>query len=121
GRRGRIAGDLATASRLKEEADAAILAYEKALTEARARAQKLANETHEKLNAEAEKDRKTLEGRLGAQLAEAERKIAATKAPAMANVRSIAGEAASAIVQQLTGTSPSETAVASAVDDVLKR
>jgi len=120
-RRGRIAGDLATANRLKEEADAAITAYEKALGEARTRAQSIANETHERLNVEAEKNRKVLEERLNAKLTEAEKTIAAAKSKAMENVRAIALDAATMIVAQLTGTSPPETAVASAVDDILKR
>jgi len=120
-RRGRIAGDLASANRLKEEADAAIEAYEKALAEARGRAQLIANQMHERLNAEAEATRKRLEERLNAQLEAAERTIAATKTSAMANVRVIAIDAASAIVAQLTGASPSEAVVAGAVDDVLKR
>ena len=53
-RRGRIEGDLAEANRLKEQSDAALKAYEKSLADARNRAQALANETRDKLNAEAE-------------------------------------------------------------------
>ncbi len=49
GRNRRIAGDLAEASRLKGESDAAIAAYEKALADARARAQAIAAETRDKL------------------------------------------------------------------------
>jgi F-type H+-transporting ATPase subunit b len=120
-RRGRIAGDLATANRCKEEADAAIVAYEKALAEARTRAQSSASETHEKLTAEAENNRKTLEARLHAKLSDAETAIAATKASAMTNVRRIALEAATTIVTRLTGASPPEATVAKALDDVLKR
>src|ERR1700674_5909168 len=41
-RRDRIAGDLAEAGRMKDEADAAVAAYEKALADARARAQAIA-------------------------------------------------------------------------------
>src|SRR5262245_6738091 len=44
-RRKRIEGDLAEAQRFKGESDAAIAAHEKALADARARAQMLANET----------------------------------------------------------------------------
>ncbi len=43
-----IEADLAEARRLKEESDAAIAAYEKALADARSRAQALANETRER-------------------------------------------------------------------------
>jgi F-type H+-transporting ATPase subunit b len=119
-RQGRISGDLATANRLKEEADAAMMAYEQALAEARTRAQSITHGAHETLVAEAERNRKSLEERLNAKLAGAEKTIAATRDKAMANVRAIALEAASMIVSQLTGVSPAEATVANAIDDVLK-
>lgn len=119
-RQARITGDLAAAARMKDEADAAIAAYEKALAEARARAQALAAETRDKLNAQAEANRKALEERLNAKLAEADKSIAATKAAAMANVRGIAEEAASAIVARLLGTAPAPATVTAAVNDVMK-
>jgi F-type H+-transporting ATPase subunit b len=120
-RRGRIEGDLAEANRLKEQSDAALMAYEKSLAEARNRAQTLANETRDKLNAEAEEARKKLENELNSKLADAEKTIAATKTAAMANVRGIAVDTASAIVQRLIGAAPSGSAVEAAVADALKR
>jgi len=120
-RRGRIEGDLAEANRLKEQSDAALRFYEKSLADARNRAQTLANETRDKLNAEAEEARKKLEKELNVKLAEAEKTIAATKTAAMANVRGIAVDTASAIVQRLIGTAPSSSAVEAAVADALKR
>lgn len=117
----RIEGDLAEAQRFKTEAETANAAYEKALADARARAQALANATREKQAADAEKKRKTLEQQLDAKLAEAEKTIAATKTAAMGNVRNIATEAAAAIVKRLTGTEPSGQAIAAAVGEALKR
>ena len=120
-RRGRVDGDLAEANRLKEQSDAALKSYEKSLADARNRAQTLANETRDKLNAEAEEARKKLESELNAKLAEAEKTIATTKTAAMANVRGIAVDTASAIVERLIGAAPSGSAVEAAVADVLKR
>src|SRR5262245_30255406 len=57
-RRNRIEGDLGEANRLKVSADEAMAAYEKSLAEARNRAQALAAETRDRLNAEADKSRK---------------------------------------------------------------
>jgi F-type H+-transporting ATPase subunit b len=119
-RRERIGGDLAEAQKLKSESDAALAAYEKALAEARGRAQSIADETSHRLNAEAEERRKALEAELNAKLAEAERAIAATKSAAMANVHAIAAEAAAAIVERLIGTAPAESAVKAAVEDALE-
>jgi F-type H+-transporting ATPase subunit b len=120
-RRRHIESDLAEAQRLKEASDAAIAAHEKALAEARGRAQTLANETREKAAAAAELRRKEVDAKLGAHIAEAEKTIAATRAGAMTNVRGIASEAAAAIVERLAGVSPRSQEVAEAVGDVLKR
>jgi F-type H+-transporting ATPase subunit b len=120
-RRQRIDDDLGEAARMKDAADAAIATYEKALADARGRAQAMAAQTRDRLTAEAETQRKALEAALHGKLASAEQSIAATKAAAMANVRSIAEEATVAIVARLTGASPSKAAVAAAVDAAIKR
>ena len=120
-RQKRIDGDIAEAGRMKERSDEAIAAYEKALADARSRAQAIANETREKAAAEADAARKKTEESLNARLAEAERTIAATKQAAMGNVRGIAEDAAAAIVEQLIGKAPGEKTVADAVAATLKR
>jgi len=50
-----------------------------------------------------------------------EKSIASTKTAAMTNVRGIAVDAASAIVERLTGAAPAAPVVAAAVDAALKR
>jgi F-type H+-transporting ATPase subunit b len=120
-RRDRIADDLAEAQRLREGSEQAMAAYEKALADARAKAQAIAAETHEQLMSEAESGRKSLEADLNRKLADAEAKIAATKSAAMSNVAGIAGEATAAIVQRLIGQAPDRATVDRAVADALKR
>lgn len=115
-RRNRIASDLDTARQMKADSDAAAAAHEKALVEARTKAQAIASETHDKVKADAETARKAVEAELAAKLAAAEQSIHTTKTKAMGNVRSIAVETASAIVEQLTGQSPSSNDVAAAVE-----
>ena len=119
-RQNKIEGDLAAAQRLRDESDAALKAYESELASARSRAQAIGAETREKLNAASEAERKTLEERLSVKLAEAEKTIAATREAAMSNVRSIASDAAIAIVQRLTGVAPDRRSVNKAVDATLK-
>ena len=120
-RRKQVEGDLAEAQRLKEASDAAIAAHEKALAEARGRAQTLANETREKAAAAAEARRKEVDATLHTRIAEAEKTIAATRSSAMTNVHSIASEATAAIVERLIGIAPGSQQVAEAVGDALKR
>ncbi len=117
----RIEGDFAAAQRMKEESEAALAAYEKSLAEARNRAQAIGAEIRDRLHAEGEERRKALEAKLNTELAEAEKQIATTKSAAMTNVRTIAVDAAAAIVQRLIGKAPPPAAVTSAVDEALKR
>ena len=119
-RQAKIEGDLAEAQKLKDESDNALKAYEADLAAARSRAQAIGSETREKLNAASDAERKSLEDKLSVKLADAEKTIAATREAAMSNVRGIAADAATAIVQRLTGVMPDGKAVASAVDASLK-
>ena len=120
-RQKRIDDDLAQANSFKTQSDSAIAAYEKALADARNRAQSIANDMREKQTAEAELVRKKIEDQFNVKLADAEKAIAATKQAAMANVRGIATDAAKAIVERLTGKAPADTAIDAAITDVLKR
>jgi F-type H+-transporting ATPase subunit b len=113
-RQGRIAKDLDDARSMQDQAQAAGLAYDRTLADAKGRAQALAQETHDKLHAEAEAKRHALEAELNAKLASAETQIAATKVRAMSNVEGIALEAAGAIVRHLTGNAPSPDALSAA-------
>ncbi len=119
-RQARMEADVAEAQRFRQDSELALAGYEKALAEARNRAQAIANETRERFAHEAEGNRKALEAKLNERLAEAERSIANTKAAAMANVRQVAIETAGAIVERLIGNAPPSPTVAQAVDRVLK-
>jgi F-type H+-transporting ATPase subunit b len=117
----RISDDLKAAQGFKEQSDAAHAAYDKALADARARAQSIANQMREKQAAEADAASKKLEAELHDKLASAEKSIAATRTSAMTNVGSIATVTASAIVQRLIGKAPADHEVAAAVGEALKR
>ncbi|MGB3503498.1 MAG: F0F1 ATP synthase subunit B [Mesorhizobium sp.] len=116
-RRDRIAHDLDTAARLKEEADAAVATYEQELADARAKSGKIAQEARDAAKAEADAERKEVEAGLNARLATAEARIASVRAAAMKDVGSIAEETATAIVQSLVGKSD-KAAIAAAVKSV---
>jgi F-type H+-transporting ATPase subunit b len=116
-----IADDIAAAQRFKEQSDAAHAAYEKALADARARAQAIASAMREERATAAAETNKRLEAQLHERLAAAEQSIAATRAAAMGNVGTIAADTAAAIVERLIGRAPAEHEVAAAVGDALKR
>lgn len=117
----RISEDMAAAQRLKDQSDAAHAAYEKALSDARNRAQGIANATREQQSAAAEETNRRLEAELHQRLAAAEKSIAATRGAAMGNVGAIAGESAAAIVERLIGKAPAPHEVTAALGDLAKR
>jgi F-type H+-transporting ATPase subunit b len=119
-RKRRIDDDVAQAQQFKEQSDAAVAAHAQALSEARGQAQALAGERREKAAAAAEARRKEVETKLNAHVAEAEKTIAQKRTAAMTNVRSIAGEAAAAIIERLIGKAPSGRQVDEALNSVLK-
>jgi len=116
----RIASDLAEAQRLKTETENAIASYEASIATARGNAQKLAGETRDKVQKEADAQRKSLEASLSDRLADAEKEIGETKTKALTNVRAIAVSAASDIVVRLIGDAPDSKDVEAAVDASLK-
>lgn len=114
-RQDRIAQDLGEAARMKEEADAAVAAYEQELADARARANAIGQEARDDAKARAEAERKKVEASLEGRLSEAEARIALIKDAAMRDVGQIAEETAGAIVRQLVGTDADKAAVSAAV------
>jgi F-type H+-transporting ATPase subunit b len=117
----RIADDIAAANRFKEQSDTAHTAYEKALADARSRAQSIASATREEQAAAAEATNKQLEAKLHERIAAAEQSIAASRTSAMSNVGSIASDTAAAIVERLIGQAPAAHEVAAAVNETMKR
>jgi F-type H+-transporting ATPase subunit b len=114
-RHDKIQGDLRAAFKMREEANQASAAYDKTLAEAKANSRALAQETRARVKLEQDAKRRDLEAELNAKLQAAETQIAERKAGAMANVGQIANEAASAIIQHLTGREADPTAVAEAI------
>jgi F-type H+-transporting ATPase subunit b len=112
-----IGGDLAAAEKLKEQSDAAHAAYEKALADARTRAQGIASSTREQQARESDAANKRLEAQLNERLTAAEQSIAAGRAAAMGHVHAIASDTAAAIVERLIGKTPNETELATALGD----
>lgn len=104
-RRDRIQRDLDEAERLKTETEKALATYEASLAAARGRAQSIAKENRDRLNAEVDGERSRVEQSIAGKLAEAESRIAATKTRALEQVHQIAADTAGAVVERLIGES----------------
>jgi F-type H+-transporting ATPase subunit b len=115
GRKQHLDNDLSRAAALKEEAEAALAAYQRTLADARAAAQTALRETSEKLAVEAAARQQQFSATLAEQVAAAETRIAASKEQALADVRGIAAEVGGAVVEKLIGVAPKADTMSSAV------
>lgn len=114
-RRDRIASDLGEASRLSRETDEVIAAYESELTQARQRAYSIAQERRDEIKAEQARQQAETEATLNKRIADAEAEIATRRDAALAEVNTIATDAAQAIVEKLSGVSVTADDVSAAV------
>lgn len=118
GRSARITKDLDAAAKAKSQVAEAVAAYEAAMTEARTKANGLAQKARDDLAAKTDATRKTLEADLAKKLAKAESQIAKRRDQAMAQVHGIAADTTGAIVAQILGKAPSAGAVEKALASV---
>jgi F-type H+-transporting ATPase subunit b len=110
-RESKIAGDIADARAMKQEAEAQAAAGAAELAEARAKAQQTASEAKAKSAAKAAERQAVEEAKLNERLASAEAEIRAARDQAMTNVSAIAVETAQAIVEKLIGEKVTKAAV----------
>ena len=110
-REGRIAGDIAQARRLKEQAEASAAAAEAEMAAARARAQQVASDARGRVQAEVSARQAAEEAKLGESLAAAETAIRASRDQAMTHVREIAQDTAQAVLAKLTGQGASKAEI----------
>jgi F-type H+-transporting ATPase subunit b len=118
-RRKRIDDDLARAEDIKNQAEAAMAAYQRALADARAQAQATIRERTEHFAAEAAERQRQVAEALKKQTSEAELQINAAKDRAFADIGNVAVDVARSITEKLTGTAADEGKLAPAVDRVL--
>ena len=115
-RRKRQDDDLARASELKAEAEAALAAYQKTMADARAEAQATIRERTERFAAEAAEQQRQLAQALGEQTKAAEREIEAAKERVFAEIRNVAVDVARSITEKLTGSAADEAKLIPVVD-----
>lgn len=118
-RQGTITNDLAAAENLKAKAVEAENAYNKALADARADAQRIAAETRAEIQAGLDEAIAKADAEISAKAAESEKAISAIRAEATETARVVATDTAAEIVAVLGGKADAD-AVAAAVADQMK-
>jgi F-type H+-transporting ATPase subunit b len=116
----KIDDNLKKAGTFKEEAKAAAAAYEKALAEARADAQAIMLETHNRVADDVAKKQAELSEELEAEIKAAEGRILDAKNAAMADLSDVAAEVALSAAEKVSGESLSEKDVAKVIAAVME-
>jgi F-type H+-transporting ATPase subunit b len=111
-RQGTITNDIAAAEDLKDKARDAEAAYDKALVDARAEAQRIIADA--KADMQADLDAATLkaDAEIAAKSAESEKAISEIRASAVENVKAVAEDTAQEIVAAMGGTTDAKSAAA---------
>ncbi|WP_299722848.1 F0F1 ATP synthase subunit B' [uncultured Tateyamaria sp.] len=108
-RQGTITNDIAAAEDLKAKAEEAEAAYEKALADARAEAQRIAGETKAKIQADLDVAIEKADAQIAAKAAESEKAIAEIREGAMEAVAEVAKDTAGEIVAAMGGKADAKT------------
>jgi F-type H+-transporting ATPase subunit b len=115
-RQERVAGDLETATRMREEAEEALVAYEATVAKARAEAQAIAAKAREEIAAEAAERQAAFEAELDARAVVEDARIAEAVAEVRKGLRDVAVAAAQAATAKLVGGDVPQDALNKAVD-----
>ncbi|GIT91017.1 ATP synthase subunit b 2 [Jannaschia pagri] len=118
-RSGTISNDLAAAEDLNRQAAEAETAYNQALAEARAEAQRISGETRAAIKADLDAAIAKADEEIAAKTAESEAQIAEIQANAATSVAQVARDIAADIVTAVGGT-PDQAAIDAAVDTRVK-
>lgn len=102
-RQGTITNDIVAAEDLKMKAQEAEAAYEKALADARAEANKIAEETRAAIQSDLDAELARADEQISAKTAESEAAIAEIRAGATDSIREVASETAKEIVAAMGG------------------
>lgn len=102
-RQGTITNDIAAAEDLKAKAGEAEVAYEKALTDARAEAQRIVADAKADIQADLDKALAEADAQIAVKSAESEKAIAEIRAGALDSVKEVAKDTAKEIVSAMGG------------------
>lgn len=115
----RISGDLDVARSAKQDADKAVAELQQARKDAMAEAQANLQKTLDAEQRAADQKLAEINARLSAEIADAEKRIAAEKAQAFGTLKEIAADTTQALVSRLTGVTPDAQLVAQKVDGAI--
>lgn len=110
-----IRADLTEADHLKTETENSLKAYEQALATAKLNASGIAKSQSDALTAETDRARAAVDAQMAVKVADAEKRIEASKRTALAAVSTVASDTVGEIVAKLTGQSVSRDDITRAI------
>ncbi len=102
----RIADDLDSASRMQQEAEQAVIEYERTMSKAKAKAHNIAEATRKSIDADIAKEVEAAEADFAAKQSVADERIAKKRADALSQIDKVAQDTTAAIVQKLGNIKP---------------
>lgn len=117
-RKDRIADDLDQAAEFKQQAEAAQKSYDKALSDARAKAQGIAAETRKTVDDEITKLQSAMENDIADKISKAEERIDDMKQSATAKVNEAAVDITKAVIEKLIDEAPARDTLETAISRV---
>lgn len=115
-----VGHDLRMAQTLKSQAETARQEYERALSDARSKAQALMSEAEQGYKSKSEAANKAIDGEIEKKLSEAARKITAKKEELMQELTPTAEELTAMIVEKLTQRKPASTQIKDILSELAK-
>lgn len=115
-----IEDDLDRAAEFRKKAEEAEAAYDKALADARAKAQEIAQKTRDEIQKEVDAAVAKADAEIAARAAEGEKRIAEIRATALQAVEEVAGDTAEAVIESVAAEMADAKAARAAVAEIVK-
>ncbi len=111
----RIADDLDAASRMQKEAEMAGVAYERIMTDAKAKAHNIAESTRKSVDDEIAKEVDEAEAEFASKQAAADERIQNIRVSALSQIDTVAADTVNAILEKVGNIKPTATQIKSAI------
>ena len=120
-RKSRVVSDLNEAQKLKEEAEEKLKSYNKIIEDAKKEAKKIADTNKKKLESDIKNKNHKFNEEMEKELQVIEKEIKDLKKTSVSNIKKIAVEVSSQVINQIVGTELNKSSVSAIVDDVSQK
>ena len=120
-RKSRIVDDLDEAQKLKDTAEKKFAEYNKIIENSKKEAKKILEDSRKKLEKDIENKKQKFNVEIEKEIAATEKEIKDLKKSSLSDIKKIAVEASSEVINQIVGSEVNKSNVSAIVDDILKK